>query len=51
MLTRMASGTFCSPIALNRALKWINQSILYVTTISCRHLKSRMSAKMYGPAQ
>ena len=49
MLTRMASGTFCSPIAESSALKCIIQSMRYVTTISWRHLKSRISAKMYEP--
>lgn len=31
-----ASGTFCSPIALNNAEKWIIQSIRWSTTIFCR---------------
>lgn len=40
----MAKGTFCSPMAERSAEKCTSQSILYVTTISCRHLKSKMSA-------
>lgn len=28
-----ANGTFCSPMALNRAEKWMSQSTLWLTTI------------------
>lgn len=31
-----ANGTFCSPIALRSAEKWIIQSIRWLTTIFCR---------------
>ena len=49
ILTLTAKGTLFSPTALNSALKWINQSIRWETTISCRFLKSRISAKINGP--
>lgn len=49
MLTLTAKGTFCSPIALSSAEKCISQSMRWSTTIFCRPLKSRISAKMYGP--
>jgi len=35
IFTLTARGTFCSPVALNNALKCISQSIRWVTTISC----------------
>lgn len=49
MFSLTAKETFCSPIALRRAEKWIIQSTRCVTTVFCKPLKSRISAKIYGP--
>lgn len=49
MFTLTVNGTFCSPTALKRAEKWINQSIRWSTISFCSPLKSRISAKTYGP--
>ena len=49
MLTLTARGTLFSPTAERRAEKWTSQSILWFTTISWRHLKSRTSANTKGP--
>lgn len=50
MFTLTAKDTFCSPMALRSAEKWMIQSIRWVTTAFWSPLKSRISAKMYGPA-
>lgn len=50
ILTRTARETFCSPMALKSAEKWMTQSMRCVTTAFWSPLKSNISAKMYGPA-
>ena len=49
IFTLMARGMLDSPMALNRALKWISQSMLLLTIVSWRFLKPRMSAYRNGP--